>query len=169
MNFRPAIKTFALVFTLAAGVRALAVDGTNAAVPVTARDFYNAGTRLLAGKKYADAEKMFESALAAQDERVQPAALYNLGHTRFDEGVELLKKGPDAQKVAARGNAALAAGEQALRSGQSALAENDLAKMIAAYHGWPRRPAQFARGGKGRARGDGNLRQHAAEMAARGG
>jgi hypothetical protein len=54
---------------------------------------------------------MFESALAAQDERVQPPALYNLGHTRFGEDMELLKKGPDAQKVSALGNAALAAGD----------------------------------------------------------
>ena len=54
---------------------------------------------------------MFQSALAAQDERVQPPALYNLGHARFDEGAEILKKGPDAQKAAAQGNAALAAGE----------------------------------------------------------
>jgi hypothetical protein len=64
---------------------------------------------------------------------VQPAALYNLGHTRFDEGVELLKKGPDAQKAAARGAAVLAAGGEAIRSAQSALDENDVSKMIAAY------------------------------------
>ena len=107
---------------------------TNAvAGPVTARDFYNAGTELLAANKFADAEQMFQSALAAQDERVQPAALYNLGHARFDEGVELLKKGPDAQKVAAQGNAALAAGGQAIRSAQSALAKMICRKMIAAY------------------------------------
>ena len=106
---------------------------TNSFSPTTARDFYNAGTKLLAGKKFADAEMMFESALAAQDERVQPPALYNLGHARFDDGVELLKKGPDAQKVAAQGNAALAEGGQAIRQAESALAENDLDKMIAAY------------------------------------
>ena len=101
--------------------------------PVTARDFYNAGTKLLAGKKFGDAEKLFQSALAAQDERVQPPALFNLGHARFAEGDELLKKGPDAQKVSAQGSAALAAGEQAIRSAESALAENILDKLIAAY------------------------------------
>ena len=41
---------------------------------------------------------------------MRPAALYNLGHARFDDGAELLKKGPDAQKTAARGQAALALG-----------------------------------------------------------
>ena len=112
---------------------AQAAGETNNVAPVTARDFYNAGTKLLAAKKFADAEKMFESALASQDDRVRPAAAYNLGHTRFDDGLELLKKGPDAQKVSARGNSALAAGAQAIRNSQSALAENNLDKMIAAY------------------------------------
>jgi tetratricopeptide (TPR) repeat protein len=120
-------------FLLAAGFHALAGDETNAVAPVTARDFYNAGTKLLAHKRFADAEMMFQSALATQDERVQPPALYNLGHTRFDEGVELLKQGPDAQKAAAQGNAALAAGEHAIRAAEPALAENNLDPMIAAY------------------------------------
>ena len=106
---------------------------TNGVSPVTARDFYNAGTKLLAGKKFADAERMFQSALAAQDERVQPPTLFNLGHTRFADGAELLKKGPDAQKVAARGNAVLAAGDHAIGAAGAALAENNLDKMIAAY------------------------------------
>ena len=76
---------------------------------------------------------MFQSALAAQDERVQPPALYNLGHARFDEGAGLLKNGPDAQKAAAQGNAALAAGGQAIRQAEASLAENNLDKMVAAY------------------------------------
>jgi tetratricopeptide (TPR) repeat protein len=127
------LRRLALAFALAICCRALAGVETNAIAPVTARDFYNAGTDLLAARKFADAEKMFESALAAQDERLQPAALYNLGHARFDLGADLLKKGPDAQKVAARGSAVLAAGAEAIRSAQSALDQNDLSKMIAAY------------------------------------
>ena len=108
-------------------------EETNAPAPVTARDFYNAGTKLLAGTNFSGAEQMFQSALAAQDERVQPLALFNLGHTRFAQGVGLYKKGPDFQKVAARGNAVLAAGEHALDAGEAALAENNLEKMTAAY------------------------------------
>jgi Ca-activated chloride channel family protein len=115
------------------GQPAQASPETNFPAPVTARDFYNAGAKLLAAKNFADAEKMFQSALAAQDESVQPPALYNLGHTRFGEGLELLKKGPDAQKVSVQGTAALAAGENAVRSAESALAENNLDKMIGAY------------------------------------
>ena len=126
-------KRFALVFALAICCRAFADGETNAVAPVTARNFYNAGTDLLAAKKYAAAEEMFQSALAAQDERVQPPALYNLGHARFDEGAGILKNGPDAQKVATQGNAALAAGGQAIRQAESSLAQNNLDKMVAAY------------------------------------
>jgi tetratricopeptide (TPR) repeat protein len=122
-----------LSIALAITFQALAGDGTNAAAPATARDFYNAGTKLLAAKKYPDAEKMFQAALTSQDDRVQPAALYNVGHTRFASGLERLKQGPDAQKTAARGSAALAAGEHALRQSESALAENNMNRMIDAY------------------------------------
>ena len=106
---------------------------TTSPAPTTAREFYNAGTGLLASKKYADAEKMFQSSLAAQDERVQPAALFNLGHTRFRDGAALLEKGPDAQKVSAQGDAALAGGNRAIKSAESALADNQMDRMIAAY------------------------------------
>ena len=135
MKFFTNTKRFALALALAmAGTgRVPAGEATKAVTPVTARDFYNAGTQLLDGKKFPEAETMFQSALAAQDERVQPAALYNLGHARFDGGLELLKKGPDAQKVAAQGNAALAAGDQAIRQAGAALAQNDLSAMVDAY------------------------------------
>ncbi len=126
-------KKFALLIALTVGCRMWAGETTNAVVPVTARDFYNAGTELLAAKKYADAERMFQSSLAGQDERVQPPALYNLGHARFAEGVELLKKGPDAQKALAQGDEATTAGASAIRSAESALAGNDLSRMITAY------------------------------------
>ena len=118
MKLFTTLKKLALLLPLAIGCRALAADETNAVAPVTARDFYNAGTKLLAGKKFTEAEAMFQSALAAQDERIQPPALYNLGHARFDDGVEQLKKGPDAQTVTAKGNAALAAGGRAILEGE---------------------------------------------------
>jgi len=53
---KPAIILL-LVVTLCGSVRA--AEGTAAPVPATARDCYNAGTRLLAAKKYAEADKMF--------------------------------------------------------------------------------------------------------------
>jgi len=124
---------FALFCALAPGFPARAGDGTNAVAPVTARDFYNTGVRLLAAKNFAEAERMFEAALAAQDDGLQPRALYNVGHTRFASGLERLKKGPDAQKVAAQGRAALEAGDQAIRQSEAALAQAQLDRMIAAY------------------------------------
>ena len=132
---RKTISAAAIVIPmlLLLGQSAQAAQATNFPTLVTARDFYNAGTRLFAKTNYAEAEKMFTSALAAQDESVQPLTLFNLGHTRFGEGVELLKKGPDAQKVSVRGNAALAAGGHAISAAESALEENALDKMIAAY------------------------------------
>jgi Ca-activated chloride channel family protein len=124
----------ALIFlALLLSSSARAATETNFPSPVTARDFYNAGTRQLAAKHFDDAEKMLRSSLAAQDERVQPTALYNLGHARFAGGLELLEKGPDAQKISSRGRSALATGEAVLRSGELALAEHDLEKMITAY------------------------------------
>jgi hypothetical protein len=126
-------KTVLLLFALVAGSRLVAAESTDTALPVTARDFYNAGTKLLTASKFSDAEKMFQSSLAGQDERVQPAALFNLGHARFGEGMEILKKGPDAQKVSTQADAAMALGENAMRSGESALAENQLDKLIASY------------------------------------
>ena len=88
---------------------------------------------MLNNRKFDDAERLFQSALATQDEGIQPKTLYNLGQVRFAQGLEMLKKGPDAQKVTAQGNQALAAGEQALAHGESALADNELSRMIAAY------------------------------------
>jgi tetratricopeptide (TPR) repeat protein len=129
-----AMKTFLwLLLYVAADGNLFAADETNIPPPVTARDFYNAGTQLLAAKKFADAERMFQSALAAQDERVQPRTLFNLGNTRFADGVEILKKGPDAQNVSRQGRSAVNGGEQAARIAESALAQGQMDKMIYAY------------------------------------
>lgn len=127
------LRRFALAAALAFSLPARAGDETNALAPATARDFYNAGTRLLAARKFPDAERMFQAALATQDDRIQPVALYNVGHARFAGGLERLKQGPDAQKAAARGSAALAAGDHAIRQSESALADRNLNEMIAAY------------------------------------
>ena len=137
MKFSAIIQKLVVAAVLAVCSRALAVDDTNtiapAITPASARDFYNAGTKLLTAKKFADAEKMFQSALAEQDERVQPAALYNVGHARFSGGLERLKQGPDAQKASAQGNSALAEGDHAIHQAESALAANNLNDLINAY------------------------------------
>lgn len=135
--YKSVLSRIVPVFIFASCFQALAGGETNdiapSVAPATARDFYNAGTRLLAAKKFADAEKMYQSALATQDETVQPAALYNVAEARFYGGLERLKQGPDAQKVAAQGNAALAEGDRAIHHSESALESNNLSDMITAY------------------------------------
>lgn len=137
MISRVNLKWCALASMLALAGSAFADSQTNsiapAVQPVTARDFYNAGTELLAAKKFTEAEQMYLSALAAQDERVQPPALYNLGQARFADGLAALKKGPSSQSIDAQGNQADSEAASAIQQGQAALAENDLSKLIAAY------------------------------------
>ena len=101
--------------------------------PETPREFFNAGTRQLEAGKLREAEASLESALASQNQRFQPPALYNLGLVRFRQGAEELKKGPAAKPTAARGQAALQQADSALHQAEDALAGNDVQKMVAAY------------------------------------
>jgi len=104
--------------------------------PTTPREFFNAGSQKLREGKLREAEAFLQSALAKQDERVQTLALYNLGHVRFAQGLEELKKSLAAKPSAARGSAAAQRGDQAIRQAADALAGNDVQKMVAAYqHG----------------------------------
>src|ERR1019366_3667922 len=76
---------------------AVAIPEVSAPPTVTSenpRELYNAGTEKLRAGKLSDAETLLESSLTKQDERVQPAALFNLGHVRFAQGNEELKKAP---------------------------------------------------------------------------
>jgi hypothetical protein len=104
--------------------------------PAGPREFFNAGTQKLREGKLREAEAFLESALSSQVQRFQPSALYNLGHVRFDEGVEELKKGPAARPTATAGRVAAQNGDQAIRTADAALASDDVDKMVAAYmHG----------------------------------
>lgn len=99
--------------------------------PVTARGFYNAGTEQLRAGKLGDAEALLESSLAQQDARVQPPALFNLGHVRFAQGIEELKKSPPG--ATQRSRAAPDAGTSAIQRATHALAGNDVQQMVEAY------------------------------------
>jgi hypothetical protein len=101
--------------------------------PVTSRDFFNAGTRRLRDGKLREAEASLQAALARQDERVQPASLYNLGHVRFAQGVEELKKSLAAGPTAARARTSNQRAEQAIQVAADALGGKDVQKMVAAY------------------------------------
>jgi hypothetical protein len=107
-----------------------------AEAPVTAREFYNAGTEQLGAGKLREAEAFLESAVASQQEKLQVPALYNLGHVRFDQGVEVLKKSPPAGPSMARGRAAEQKADDAMRKIDDALGGNDVQQLVAAYmHG----------------------------------
>ena len=103
---------------------------------VKPREVFNSGTQQLKDGKLPEAEAMLERALASQDEKIQPPALYNLGHVRFGLGVAELKKAPGAKATSARARLSEQQGEEAVRLADETLAGNDLSKMVAAYiHG----------------------------------
>ena len=130
-----------------AGVLVLALvaaDGTHAThatltntvpekMPENTREFFNAGTRRLSEGKLRESEAFFQTALTRQDERFQPRTLHNLGHVRYAQGAEELKKSPDADAASRRGERALDRGDAALHGGFDAMAGNDLNKLIRAY------------------------------------
>ena len=126
---------FAAIFS---GIKALGADGAaaseNPAPAIVAnenpRELYNAGTEKLRAGKLGDAETLLESSLAKQDLRVQPAALFNLGHVRFAQGNEELKKSPDAGRQT---KSATSDGVSAIQKASDALASNDLLRMVDAY------------------------------------
>ena len=101
--------------------------------PSTPRDFFNAGTRKLNEKKYKEAEALLEAALGTQAERVQAPALFNLGHIRFTQGVEELKKGPPAGPTAQRGRNAAQLADDAIRDANDSMAANDVQRMVRSY------------------------------------
>ena len=101
--------------------------------PSTPREFFNAGTRQLRQGKLREAEAFFESALASQNERLQTPAIYNLGHVRFSQGIEELKKGPSAAQAGNQSALAEQHGDAAIRTADEALESNQIDKMVAAY------------------------------------
>ncbi|HEU5070440.1 MAG TPA: hypothetical protein VFV96_08515 [Verrucomicrobiae bacterium] len=128
--------TLALFFGLGKGFAQAADGATNTvadAAPVTPREYFNAGTRLLRAGRLREAESYLQTAIGRQDPALQPAALYNLGHVRFAQGVEELKKAPDGRQAAARARNAAWQGEAAIRSADNALAGQDVDRLVAAY------------------------------------
>ncbi len=97
------------------------------------RALYNAGTEKLRAGKLSESETLLESAVVKQNERVQPAALFNLGHVRFAQGIEELKKTPPANVTNTRARTADATGADAIQKATDALASNDMQQMVEAY------------------------------------
>ena len=138
MNLKP--KMSFLCQSGCAGLIAAVLGATSFTVQAREPDrvaspqtLYNQGTQKLGEKKLREAEVLLQTAVATQVERVQGAALYNLGHVRFQQGVEELKKGPDAQKAQSGAHQADESGQAALRVVDAALAGEDLSAMVNAY------------------------------------
>ena len=101
--------------------------------PQSPRQLYNEGTLYFNQGKLREAETSLESAVASQNRKVQPTALYNLGHVRFQQGAVELKKGPGAKPTSARANSAIDSGDAAIQRIDQAMADADLHAMVAAY------------------------------------
>jgi hypothetical protein len=97
------------------------------------RQYYNDGANKLAQGKLQEAEANLQAAVASQNERIQPFALYNLGETRFLQGEAQLKQGPGHAGAMAGSQNASAAGNSALQTLDQALAGEDLDNLVAAY------------------------------------
>jgi tetratricopeptide (TPR) repeat protein len=110
-----------------------AAANPQASLPNTPREFFNAGTRELRAGKLPEAEASLQSALASQDSRLQPPALYNLGHVRFGLGLDELKKGPAVKPTKDRGASAARTADEAARDADAALASDDVQKMVVSY------------------------------------
>jgi hypothetical protein len=101
--------------------------------PSTPREFFNTGSKLLREQKLREAETMLEAALSSQVEQVRSPALYNLGHARFERGLEDLKKGPGVKDTVSRNRIALSNTDDAIKQADEALAGNDVQQLVAAY------------------------------------
>ena len=109
---------------------------TAADPPSTPREFFNAGTQRLKEGKLREAEAFLESALASQKPNLQPPSLYNLGHVRFGQGVEELKKGPASGPTKTAARKAEQGDDEAIRVADEALRGDEMEKLVAAYiHG----------------------------------
>ncbi len=127
---RRAITTVLLALGISFPANLVAAT-TNA--PVTARDHYNAGTKQFAAGKLDTAEASLQTALDRQEESLQPAALYNLGHVRFAQGAAELKKIPGEKTIRADSERALGSGAAAVDTVTAALASDSMPVLVAAY------------------------------------
>lgn len=101
--------------------------------PSKPREFFNMGTERLQERKFREAEAFLLSALAAQEEILQPPALYNLGHVRFGQGLEDLKKSPSSRQMRAAAKASSDTADEAIQEAEQAMAGEDIQRMVAAY------------------------------------
>jgi hypothetical protein len=118
-----------ILFALFPGIAAAAEPDESA----SPRQLYNDGTRKLKENKLSEAEACLQGAVSSQNAAVQPFALYNLGSTRFREGAEELKKGPQPGGANSKADFANEFASEAISAADKALAGDDLNELITAY------------------------------------
>ena len=106
--------------------------------PTAPQAMFNFGTRQLQAGKLPEAEEWLQTAVASQDPRLQPLALYNLGWVRVAQGADILKRGKDATGRAnpAHVDDLTDQAGAAIRRIDDAIASANEQQMVAAYlHG----------------------------------
>lgn len=98
------------------------------------RQLYNDGTQKLHDGKLQEAEACLQSAVASQETRVQGPALYNLGETRFRQGVQELKKAPTPKAMSDVSKRASSDATGALEALDKAMVSEDVQQMVDAYY-----------------------------------
>jgi hypothetical protein len=100
---------------------------------ISPREAYNQGTQAL-GKGYLrESENWLLRAASSQRESLQPPALYNLGHVRFQQGNELLKGETPRQPLLDRSESASEEGGDAIANADRALKGDNLMAILEAY------------------------------------
>ena len=98
-----------------------------------ALDLYNEGVGALRRGELREAESTLREAAQTNSPAVQPLALYNLGHVRFQQGKETLKGEGNRQQLLNSAEAAAAVAQEAIRSSQESLKGGALEEIIGAY------------------------------------
>jgi hypothetical protein len=120
-------RLITLVVALGVMPRAFAVK------EVGPREAYNHGEESLRKGYLREAEAWFLRSLAEQRESLQPPALYNLGHTRFGQGRELLKGESPRQALLDRAETTGEDGADAIARASGALKSDNLNTILEAY------------------------------------
>lgn len=108
-------------------------NGSNSVELETPRELFNEGAKMLQQTNLWRAEYCLERALASQAEAFQSPSLYNLGHVRFTQGSDELKKAPPPSATASRGRAASQQASEAIHAADEALADNAVDKLVSSY------------------------------------
>jgi hypothetical protein len=100
------------------------------------REVYNEGTRKLREGKLNEAEAILQNAVSSQNPGVQAEALYNLGETRFQQGMQEYTNAPDGKAIVTKSAIADDHAGAAIKAADDALAGEDQMALLSAYlHG----------------------------------